>query len=98
MKIKEVIACLTNNVGEIPYFRKTTDGDVEILVADEQLFCTVPKYDDDEDYAEKVAEAICQAGKLLQQAVDFKEAHSKIVQKHYAEIRKDIDSGLSRAY
>lgn len=98
MDIKEVISYLTNGVGEIPYFRKTPDGEVQLFVADEQLFCIIPKYDDDPEYAEKVAEAICRAGELLQQAVNFRNSYSSVIQEKDRDQRKDIESGLSRAY
>lgn len=98
MEIKEIIDCLTNGVGETPYFRKTEDGDVDIFVADNQLFCTIPRYDDDDEYAEKVAEAICCAGGELQKAEDSREHNKPIITEHLAQIKRDIDSGLKRAY
>ena len=94
MEIKEVIDCLTNGVGEKPYFRKTKCGDVHVFIADEQLFCIVPGYEDNNEYPARVAEAVCEAGQLLQKAERRK---SKTCEGD-KDMRRDIESGLKRAY
>lgn len=76
-QIKEVIAALTNGVGEKPYYRRNAKtNDVEVFVADDCLLCIVPAYDPDND-PEGVARAICEAGLMLKALLSEKPCRIK---------------------
>lgn len=60
-KTKKIIDALTNGGENTPYWRWNRNHDaIEVLVADDQLMCTIPPFDNAED----LAEAICESGNL----------------------------------
>lgn len=68
MRIQEVIDCLTNGVGEKPYYRRV-DEVMKVFVADDQEFCAVA-LDDEGEYDEQIANAICEAGLIIKRLKD----------------------------
>jgi len=68
MRIQEVIDCLTNGVGEKPYCRRV-DEVMKVFVADDQEFCTVA-LDNEGEYDEQIANAICEAGLIIKRLKD----------------------------
>ncbi len=61
--LAETILALTNGSMEKPHWKRDDNREcIDVLVADEQVMCSIPKFENDED----LANAICVAGKLLE--------------------------------
>jgi len=72
-KAKELYEVLTNGVGEKPYYR-IENGQINIYVADDQLFCIVPmELGIEGKIAKEIAEAICEAGTTIQALAELSE-------------------------